>query len=101
MKFRPTIILILLLSALMISSCRSRRGSRSQQQAYEAQDQLKKDQEKAYAEYRQHHYDLQADKTQEMMKESKKRNKQLKNRGREPFFKRLFGGNRAKGCHGN
>ena len=100
MKFRPTIIILLLLSAVMISSCRS-RGGNSQKQAYEAQDQLKKDQDEAIAEYRQHHYDIQANKTQEMMKESKKRNKKLKNRGREPFFKRIFGGNRAKGCNGN
>ncbi|MEN8223935.1 MAG: hypothetical protein ABFS05_01130 [Bacteroidota bacterium] len=101
MKTKTTFLILFLFSAVLLSSCRSSRGTRQQRQAYQMEDQMKEDSEKASAEYRQHQYDIQAEKTQEMMKKSKKRNKQLKDRNREPFFKRIFGKKRSKGCNGN
>lgn len=98
MKIRTTFIIIFLFTAVMISSCRSRKGSKQQRQAYNTEEQMQKDSEKASEDLREYHYDKQADKTKEMMKESKKRNKKLKKSKREPFFKRLFGGNN-KGCN--
>lgn len=99
MKIRTTFIILFLLTALMITSCRSRRGTRQQRQAFNTEEQMQKDSEKASEDLREYHYDKQADKTKEMMKETKKRNKKLKKSKREPFFKRLFGGNRSKGCN--
>ena len=98
MKIRTTFIIIFLLSAVLLSSCRSRRDTKQQRQAYNTEDQMEKDSEQASEDFREYHYDLQADKTQEMMKASKKRNKKLKKSKREPFFKRLFGG-KSKGCN--
>ena len=102
MKIKNIFIILILATSILSSSCRSSRGTKAQRQAYQSEDQLKEDQEQAVEAYKEYHYDLQADQTKEMIKRSKKRNRQLKkNKNRESFVDRMFKRNRSKGCNGN
>ena len=102
MKIKTILILLILATGILSSSCRSSRGTKGQRQAYQAEDQLKEDQDKAIAAYKEHHYDIQADQTREMINKSRKRNKQLKkSKNRESFVDRMFKRKRPKSCNGN
>jgi hypothetical protein len=101
MRIKTILIVLLLVSGILFSSCRSRRGTKAQRQAYDSEEQLKTDNDEMVAEYKEHHYDLQADQTKEMIKQSKKRNKQLQRSKKESWFDRVFRPKRSKNCNGN
>ncbi len=100
MKTKGVIIIILIVSASAVMSCRARMTP-SERRAYRMEKQMKKENEKIVEDYLEHHYNIQPDETQAMMKNSKKRAKKINGRRQESFFVRIFGKNRSKGCEGN
>ncbi|HSG68299.1 MAG TPA: hypothetical protein VK994_06295 [Bacteroidales bacterium] len=101
MKVKSLLTILLLASLLASTSCRSSRGTRMQRNAEKMEAQASKDNEKIVEEFHQHHFDIQADETQKMMKKSKKRNKKLKRKSRGSFVDRMFNRKRSKNCYGN
>jgi hypothetical protein len=101
MKYKFTIIILLMSGLLVVSSCRSGGLTKKQRYAEKSEVQLQKENEKMTAEYRQHHYDIQAEETQKMIKKSKKRAKKINRKKQGNFFDRLFRSNRSRDCGGN
>lgn len=97
MKHRITIIALILMIGIASTSCRS---SRQQRYAEKTQVEMEKESEKMVEEYREYHYNRQADETQEMMKKSKKRAKKVNRKKQGSFWDRLFNKKRP-GCGGN
>ena len=83
---------------MLASSCRSGGMTRKQRYAENSQVEMEKENQKMVEEYRQHHYNVQADETQKMMKKSKKRAKKLNRKKQGNFFDRLFKSNRSRDC---
>lgn len=99
MKLKTVFILTVLLSGLFVSSCSSSRMTRQQRQAMRMEKQMKKENKKQVDAYLKHHYAIQPESTQKMMKNSKKRAKQMNKKHRESFVQRVFG--RKSSCSGN
>jgi len=62
---------------------------------------MKKENEKQVDAYLKHHYAIQPESTQQMMKKSKKRARKINKRQKESFVDRVFGRKRSNGCNGN
>ena len=84
---------------MLSSSCRSSRASRQQRYAEKTQVEMQKENEKMVEEYREYHYNRQADETQDMMKKSKKRAKKVNRKKQGSFWDRMFNKKRP-GCGG-
>jgi len=100
MKTKGIVIIILIVSVSMVMSCRSRMTP-SERRAYRMEKQMKKENEKLVRQYHEHHYNIQPDETQAMMKNSKKRAKKINRQRQKSFVERIFGKNKSKGCDGN
>ncbi|MCK4568790.1 MAG: hypothetical protein KAT76_00785 [Bacteroidales bacterium] len=96
-----TIFIILLLSAASIFlSCRSQM-TRAQRTAYKTEKRMKKENEKLVNDYLEHHYNIQPDETQMMIKNSRKRAKMINKGRKNSFVNRTFKRKRSKSCYGN
>ncbi len=100
MNSKGIMIIILIVSASTVMSCRARMTP-SERRAYRMEKQMKKENEKLVEDYLRHHYNIQPDETQAMMKNSRKRAKKVNRMRHKSFIDRIFGNNRSKGCDGN
>ncbi|MDZ7743203.1 MAG: hypothetical protein U5Q03_16070 [Bacteroidota bacterium] len=93
MKRRTGLIIVLLFSALMINNgCSLTRKMFGERYKNERKmQQQEKESAKTYEKIKEVHFNRQPERTQEMMKESRKRNKQLKRSRQAPWWKRLLG----------
>lgn len=91
-----TFFALILLLGVLSSSCRS---SKQQRYAEKTQVEIEQENKKMVEEYHEYHYNRQADETQKMMKESKKRAKKVNRKKQESFWDRLFNKKRP-GCGG-
>ncbi len=101
MKIRLFFIISIILAGSVLVCCRSTRMTPKQRQAYKMEKQVKKENEKLVNDYLEHHYNRQPDKTQKMMKASKKRSKGVNNRRKDSWVNRTFKRKRSKSCNGN
>lgn len=101
MKYKFIVIILIMGGLFVSSSCRSGGMTKKQRYAEKSEVELQKENEKMAEEYRQHHYDIQAEETQKMIKKSKKRAKKLNRKKQGNFFDRLFKSKRSRDCGGN
>lgn len=101
MKRKSTFIILILCGMMLMFSCRSGRVTKQQRYAEKSQLELEKENEAMVEAYKEHHFEIQADETQKMIKKSKKRAKKLNRKKGDSFFERIFKRNRSKGCEGN
>ena len=93
MKRRTGLIIVLLFSALMINNgCSLTRKVFGEKYKNERKmEQQEKESAQKYEMLKEAHFNRQPERTQEMMKESRKRNKKMKRSRRAPWWKRLLG----------
>ena len=86
------ILSALLIVALLISICATSacRGSKGTRNAYKAQKEAVKENNKEHEEMLKSHYEKQSDVTKQMMKDMKKENKKIKKIKKRSFWDRLF-----------
>jgi uncharacterized protein YcaQ len=75
--------------------------TRAERTAVKMEKQMKKENQKMVDEYLEHHYNIQPNETQVMMKNSKKRAKQINKRRGNSWVNRTFKRKRSKSCDGN
>jgi len=73
MKVKTVFIISILSVGLISASCSSSRMTRQQRQAVKMEKQMKKENEKQVDAYLKHHYAIQPESTQQMMKKIKKK----------------------------
>jgi hypothetical protein len=101
MKFKSIFfIFILAIATLFATSCSNRL---TPQQKYFARQEkkMKKENEKIVADFHKHHYNIQPDRTQNMMDKSKKRSKNMNKKKSGSWVDRTFKRKRSKSCNGN
>lgn len=101
MKIRTLFFLSLLFSASVLISCSATRLTPDQRRQAKIEKQTKKENEKLVNDYLEHHYNIQPDETQKMMKASKKRSKGINNKKKDSWVNRTFNRKRSKNCNGN
>lgn len=101
MKNRSIFILSFLLMGSMLVSCSSTRPTSAQRKAEKMEKQTKKENEKLVNDYLKHHYNIQPNETQKMMKSSKKKSKGINSRRKDSWVNRTFNRKRSKNCDGN
>ncbi|MCD4724332.1 MAG: hypothetical protein K8R63_05765 [Bacteroidales bacterium] len=100
MKFKILSIIVLIIAATTISSCRSSRLTKEQRTAEKLEKQMIIANEKAVKAYKAHHFSIQPDETQKMMKASKKHARKINRRKRHSFIDRVFRRKNSKNCSG-
>ncbi len=100
MKCRLFILVLVIIFALGMHSCRSSRMSAAQRKSVKIEKQMKKDSQLQQQTLKKKHYDIQSESTRAMMKKSKKKAKSLNHQRGQGFFERLFGGKKKKSCLG-
>jgi hypothetical protein len=100
MKFKLLFFIGILLTASVLLSCRTRM-TRAERTAYKMEKQMKKENKKMVDEYKEHHFNIQPNETQAMMKNSKKRAKQNNRRRGTSWVDRTFKRKKSKSCDGN
>lgn len=101
MKIRFIFILSILLSTSVLVSCSATRLTPGQRQEAKMEKQVKKENEKLVNDYLEHHYNIQPNETQKMMKASKKRSKGINSKRKDSWVNRTFKRKRSKSCDGN
>lgn len=87
-------LFLLLILVLPLGSCGTKHKAHKAQRATEKRMELRrKEGEKALVQGKKNHYKLQSPETRKRMKETQKRNKQLHNPRKKPFFIRWFSPN--------
>ncbi len=83
--------LLILMVCTMLGSCSLFNGGLSNRKSEKAMAQQDTEMSASYRQAKQSHYDKQSERSQEMMKQTRKKNKKI-NRGKtEPWWKKVLG----------
>ena len=89
MKFLRILFFLCLLS--LLSNCNFIRSVTKMDRAEKIEQQMEKEGLKVREDAKKKHFEMQSERSKEMMKKTKKRSRVINNKKKEPFWKKLLG----------